>query len=103
MFFSKTVIVFFFGNQISKWRWFKKKKAILTYFLHFLITREKTPAHISPSIYNHKANRFIVSKRERWVVLAGKLVLGMRGVLNLWFMLEALETRHVLVFVISDQ
>ena len=32
----KTVIVSFFGNQISKWRSFEKR-AILTYFSHFLV------------------------------------------------------------------
>ena len=37
---QKNVIVFFFGNQISKWRSFEKKRVILTYFSHFLVTRE---------------------------------------------------------------
>ena len=31
---QKNVIVFFFENQISKWRSFEKR-AILTYFSHF--------------------------------------------------------------------
>ena len=47
---QKNVIVFFFGNQISKWRSFEKKGLFLTYFSHFLVTREsyKNPsAHIS--------------------------------------------------------
>ena len=36
-FLLKNVIVFFSGNQISKWRLFEKKKntVILTYFSHF--------------------------------------------------------------------
>ena len=38
---QKNVIVFFFGNQISKWRSFEKKRLFLTCFLHFLVTREK--------------------------------------------------------------
>ena len=37
---QKNIIVFFFGNQISKWRSFEKR-AILTYFSHFLVTRKK--------------------------------------------------------------
>ena len=37
---QKDVIVLFFGNQISKWRLFEKR-AILTYFSHYLVTREK--------------------------------------------------------------
>ena len=35
------VIVFFFGYQISKWRSFEKG-LFLTYFSHFLVTREKS-------------------------------------------------------------
>ena len=38
---QKNVIVLFFGNQISKWRSFEKKGLFLTYFWHFLVTREK--------------------------------------------------------------
>ena len=37
---QKNAIVFFFGNQISKRRSFEKKRLILTYFSHFLVTRE---------------------------------------------------------------
>ena len=51
---QKNVIVFFFGNQISIWRSFEKR-AILTYFSHFLVTREVTKiptAHISLT-YKH--------------------------------------------------
>ena len=36
---QKNVIVLFFGNQISKWRSFEKG-LFLTYFSHFLVTRE---------------------------------------------------------------
>ena len=48
---QKNVIALFFGNQISKWRSFEKR-AILTYFSHFLVTREKLQKilqHISHS------------------------------------------------------
>ena len=41
-FLLKNVVVFFFGNLISKWRSFLKKRLFLTYFLHFLFTREQT-------------------------------------------------------------
>ena len=37
---QKNEIVFFFGNQISKWRSFKKR-LFLTYFSHFIVTRER--------------------------------------------------------------
>ena len=47
---QKNVIVLFFRNHISKWPSFEKR-AILTYFSHFLVTREKLQknpsAHIS--------------------------------------------------------
>ena len=38
---QKNVIVLFLGNQISKWRSFEKKRLFLTFFSHFLVTREK--------------------------------------------------------------
>ena len=37
---QKNETVFFFGNQISKWRSFEKKGGFFTYFSHFLVTRE---------------------------------------------------------------
>ena len=46
---QKNVIVFFFGNQISKWRSFKKR-AIVDQLFTFVVTREKlqkTLRHIS--------------------------------------------------------
>ena len=49
---QKNVILFFFGNQISKWCSFEKKGLFLTYFSHFLVTREKLQKllqHISHS------------------------------------------------------
>ena len=39
-FLLKNVIVFFFGNQISKWC-SEKKRLFLTYFSHFLVTRKR--------------------------------------------------------------
>ena len=45
---QKYVIVFFCGNQISKWRSFEKG-AIFTYFLHFLVTRESYKNSFSTS------------------------------------------------------
>ena len=53
---QKNVIVFFFGNQISKWRSFEKK-AIFDLLFSFLVTREKFQKflqHIShPHTYIH--------------------------------------------------
>ena len=48
---QKNVFVFFFEIHISKWCWFEKKKAILTYFSHFFSYQGKVTkipsAHIS--------------------------------------------------------
>ena len=49
---QKNVIVFFFGNQISKWRSFKKG-LFLTYFSHFLITREKLQKFLQHISHSH--------------------------------------------------
>ena len=59
-FFLKNVIVFFFGNQISKRRSFKKKGggAILTYFSHFLVTREKTQNFLQHMFHLHTYTYF---------------------------------------------
>ena len=46
------VIVFFFGNQISKWRSFEKR-AILTYFSHFLVTKEKFQKFLQHISHSH--------------------------------------------------
>ena len=58
---QKNVIVFFFGNHFSKWRSFEKR-ALLTYFSHFLVTREKLKKflqHISHSLtYMYFAHQF---------------------------------------------
>ena len=71
---QKNLIVFFFENQTWKWRSFEKK-AILTYFSHFLVTREKLQKilqHISHSrtimYFAHPIDFFalpILKKKER--------------------------------------
>ena len=49
---QKNVIVLFFRNQISKWRSFEKK-AILTYFSHVLVTREKLQKFLQHISHSH--------------------------------------------------
>ena len=68
---QKNVIVFFLGNQISKWRSFEKR-AILTYFSHFLVTREKLQKflrHISHShthmYFTHPIDFFCLTNFEK--------------------------------------
>ena len=78
---QKNVIVLFFGNQISKWRSFEKK-AILTYFSHFLVTREKLQKflqHISHShtytYFAHPIDFFCVTNFEKNTNLSGTVSL----------------------------
>ena len=49
---QKNVIVFFFENQISKQRSFEKR-AILTYFSHFLVTRGKLQKFLQHISHSH--------------------------------------------------
>ena len=49
---QKNAIVLFFGNQISKWR-SCEKRAILTYFSHFLVTREKLQKFLQHISHSH--------------------------------------------------
>ena len=46
---QKNVIIFFFGNQISKWRSFEKG-LFFTYFSHFLVTRKKLQKFFSTNL-----------------------------------------------------
>ena len=50
---QKNVIVFLFGNQISKWRSFE-----LTYFSHFLVTREKLQKFLQHISHSHSYTYF---------------------------------------------
>ena len=54
---QKNIIVLFFGNQISKWRSFEKR-AILTYFSHFLVTREKLQKFLQHISHSHTYTYF---------------------------------------------
>ena len=55
---QKNVIVLFFGNQISKWRPFKKG-LFLTYFSHFLVTREKLQKFLQHISHSHTYTYFV--------------------------------------------
>ena len=52
---QKNVIVFFFGNQISKWYSFEKKRGglFLTHFSHILVTREKLQKFLQHISHSH--------------------------------------------------
>ena len=55
---QKNVIVLFFGNQISKWSAFEKKRLFLTYFSHFLVTREKLQKFLQHISHSHSYTYF---------------------------------------------
>ena len=55
---QKNVIVLCFGNQISKWRSFEKKGLFLTYFSHFLVTREKLQKFLQHISHSHTYTYF---------------------------------------------
>ena len=54
---QKDVTVFFFGNQISKWRSFEKRAS--TYFSHFLVTREKLQKFLQHISHSHTYMYFV--------------------------------------------
>ena len=54
---QKKVIVLFFGNQISKWGSFEKG-LFLTYFSHFLVTREKLQKFLQQISHSHTYTYF---------------------------------------------
>ena len=80
---QKNVIVFFFGNQISKWSSFEKG-LFLTYFSHFLVTREKLQKflqHISHShTYTYFAHPIDFFAYQFW-----KKNTNSSGMVSLWF------------------
>ena len=79
---QENVIVLLFGNQISKWRSFEKKKLFLTYFSHFLVTGEKLQKflqHISHShtymYFAHPIDLFCLTNFEKNTNLSGSVSL----------------------------
>ena len=70
---QKNVIVLFFGNQISKWRSFEKKRLFLTYFSHFFSHQGKVTkipsAHIPHShtyrYFAHPIDLFCLTNFEK--------------------------------------
>ena len=55
---QKNVTVLSFGNRISKWRSFEKKGLFLTYFSHFLDTREKLQKFLQHISHTHTYTYF---------------------------------------------
>ena len=81
---QKNVIVLFIGNQISKWRSFERR-AILTYFSHCLVTREKLQKflqHISHSqtytYFAHLIDFFALPILKKIRIYQKRFLFGMR-------------------------
>ena len=55
---QKNVIVLFFGYHMSKWSSFEKKGLFLTYFSHFLVTREKLQKFLQHICHSHTYTYF---------------------------------------------
>ena len=79
---QKNVTVFFFENQISKWCAFEKKMLFLTYFSHFLVTREKLQkflqhiSHLHTYMYfAHPVDFFCLTHFEKNTNLSGMVSL----------------------------
>ena len=56
---QKNVIVFLFGNQISKRRSFEKKRTIFDLLFTFLVTREKVTKILQHISHSHTHTYFI--------------------------------------------
>ena len=83
-FLPKNVIVFFFGNQISKWRSFEKGLFLVNFSI-FLVTREKTrkipSAHISLTYIYIFCSRY-------WLFLPSQFFKKFR-IYQVWFLFGA--------------
>ena len=64
---QKNVIVFFFGNQISKWRSFEKR-AIFDLLFTFLVTREKLQTFLQHISYSHTYMYFAHPVDFSWLI-----------------------------------
>ena len=82
---QKNVIVLFFGNQISKWRSFEKKGLFLTYFLHFLVTREKLQKFLQHISHSHSYTYFAHPIDFFTLPILKKKKTNLSGTVSLWY------------------
>ena len=81
---QKNVIVFFFGNQIPKWRSFEKR-AFLTYFSHFLVTWENYKNSCSTYVIHiHTCILFTLLTFFALPILKKKNM-NLSGMVSLWY------------------
>ena len=80
---QKNVIVLFFGNQISKWRSFEKM-LFLTYFSHFLVTREKLQKFLQHISQTHTYTYF-AHPIDFFTLPLLKKNTNLSGTVSLWY------------------
>ena len=81
---QKNVIVFFFGNQISKWRSFEKRRLFLTYFSHFIVTREIYKKFLQHITHSHTYTCFS-HPIDFFALLILKKNTNLSGMVSLWY------------------
>ena len=81
---QKNVVVLFFGNQISKWRSFEKKGLFLTYFSHFLVTREKLQKFLQHISQTH-TNTYFAHPFDFFCLTNFAKNLNLSGTVSLWY------------------
>ena len=80
---EENVIVFFFGNQISKWRSFEKM-AILTYFSYSLVTRKKLQKFLLHISHSH-TYMYFAHPIDSFALPILKKNTNLSGMVSLWY------------------
>ena len=81
---QKNVIVFFFGNQISKWRSFEKKGHFWPTFHIFLVTREKLQKFLQHISHSH-TYMFFAHPIDFFALPILKKNKNLSGMVSLWY------------------
>ena len=80
---QRNVIVFFFGNQIEKWRSFEKR-LFLTYFSHFLVNREKLQKFLQHIFHSHTYTYF-AHPIDFFCLINFEKNTNLSGTVSLWY------------------
>ena len=80
---QKNVILFFFGNQISKWRSFEKG-LFLTYFSHFLVTKEKLQKFLQHISHSH-TYMYFAHRIDFFCLINFEKNTNLSGMVSLWY------------------
>ena len=80
----KNLIVFFFENQISKWRSFEKR-AIFDLLFTFLVTREKLQKFHQHISHSHTYTRTLLTLLTFFALPILKKNTNLSGTVSLWY------------------